>query len=299
MNGIYNSIKGISMIVLVITVFITVILLAIIVPSGIDKINTSRIVTFNHNISAIGTEVYNYMIMYNGEYPVKKDNNGDNIVYTINSGSELSEQVTKKGDRDDVFYIVDLKKLNFDNLDVGVGATLDDHYIMAATSRNIYYAKGIEVDGKIYHTRIDKGDGLVAIVPTSAPSPTPGTGATAAPTPSPTVIPGSITLRNVVMPSFIEKNVALCISGEIQDADYEDVFINYKSRPTDIAQVLWTTEELLTTVSSDTTWQSFSAEGRSFPGGAYYEILIWAEDSSGNKSNEVSKIIQITTTTEM
>lgn len=164
--------KGISLISVMITVLIMAILATVMLPSGIDKINRSKLTSFNENILSLKQEV-NIYFMQNDEYPVKTDGNGNYIVYSITGSPTLLAEATKKNDQNDTFYIVDLSKIKIDNKDIGVGKTIDDFYIVARTTGNVYYAQGIRIENVVYHTKQNKGDGVTAIVPTSAPTPLP------------------------------------------------------------------------------------------------------------------------------
>lgn len=187
---IYNK-KGISLIALIITIIVITILAAVMIPNGVDKIDSAKLASFNSDIMTLKQEIDNYMIINGLDYPVKKDTNGNYIVYSISNNPTLMDETTKKNDNNDTFYIVDLQKLEFDNLDQGVGATIDDYYIVTKNSRNVYYSKGIKIGNIVYHTKRNKSDGIVAVIPTSAAIPTP----TPVPANSPKLSVGMIPIR--------------------------------------------------------------------------------------------------------
>lgn len=174
--------KGISLISMIITVLVMAILAAVMIPSGIGKINNAKLTTFNENIMTLKQESNAYQLQ-NDDYPIKTDGSGNPVVYSISGNTSLVAEATKKGDQSDTFYILDLDKENIDNKDIGVGKTIDDFYIVAKTSGNVYYAKGITIGNVTYYTKQNKGDGVVAVVPTSALTytPTPTAGPTSAP----------------------------------------------------------------------------------------------------------------------
>lgn len=187
--------KGISLISLVVTMLVIIILSTVMIQKGIDKINYARLASFDNSILQLKEEVNNYMLQNIQEYPAKTDENGNYIIYSITNNPELLEKATKKNDQNDIFYIVDLQKMNIDNSDIGVGKTIDDYYLVTKTSQNIYYAKGVNISNIVYYTKREKEDGVVAILPTSMTNPTedipPTIIATLTPTLTPTPIPTS------------------------------------------------------------------------------------------------------------
>lgn len=147
-----NKISGVSIIALIITIVITIILLAVVINDGEDKIINARLVTFKYDISSITNEIESYLIMNPGQYPAFTDGSTNYIVYSISSIPTLLEAITKENHQSDTFYIIDLNKLKIDNKEIGFGKTKDDYYIFGINSKSLYYAKGIEIDSTIYHT---------------------------------------------------------------------------------------------------------------------------------------------------
>lgn len=190
--------KGISLISLIVTILVIAILASISIPSGIEKINKAKLAAFNENILLVKQETDGYYLS-NYEYPVKLDTHGEPIIYSISSNTGLLSKITQKNDQSDIFYVIDLSKIKISDSDLGIGKTIDDYYIYAKKSRNVYYAKGVDIGGIRYYTKNSSGDGIVAVVPTSAATPTPL--CTSTPTPTPMDYTGTGT--NVADPYII------------------------------------------------------------------------------------------------
>ncbi len=76
---------------------------------------------------------------------------------TLTAYTSLPEGITKANPNDNSnYYVIDLKKL--ENLTLNYGknyqssSSSNDVYIINEQSHNIYYAKGITLDNKIYYT---------------------------------------------------------------------------------------------------------------------------------------------------
>ncbi len=156
MKSMTRNQKGISLITLSITVIVLVIITNVIIYNLQDNLGIERVRNMQNDIENLRDKVDSYYLQY-GTIPII------NKEYTnIASIDVIGVNDTGK------FYIVDLSALEnltltygedykkiADNIDIN---TLDDIYIINESSHNIFYVKGITVDGITYYTDYTKND---------------------------------------------------------------------------------------------------------------------------------------------
>ncbi len=156
--------KGISMSVLVIIVVVLLILTSTITISIGNSIADAKLVEFAENIQKVSEASVEYY-MNNSSYALKENisYSFDDIKSKLVENKKLSfeEEVTKNNDVDSVFYYLDISKLNLQNMKTGyqkLGSEEEkqtDIYMISYPTENVYYLKGIKVDGKYYFSLVN------------------------------------------------------------------------------------------------------------------------------------------------
>lgn len=175
--------KGVSLIALIITITVIVILAVAVIQKGMGRTDDAKLAKHNQGISTTQEEVEGYYYQKGEALPVV------NLTpYPIPPESSLLAEITKNNEQNDTFYVVDLAKLGkvVGKEGTGIG---DDIYIVSSARHTVYYVKGDNIKGIIYHGLISKNDVKLAqiITPTGGATPTAG----GVPTNSPTPTPGS------------------------------------------------------------------------------------------------------------
>ena len=162
--------KGITLVSLIITIAVIFIVSSVTIYISSDRTQINNYKKLITDIELLADKVSNYYLEY-GELPiVKKDNNP--VIYDISSlDFERSAQDDEK------YYVIDLEmmegislyygKEGFDDARDG-NITLSNTYVINNKSHMIYYVKGIELDGKIYHT-LKLEESLTDNIPPSKP----------------------------------------------------------------------------------------------------------------------------------
>lgn len=121
---------------------IGLIIAVVVVIGGIliyKGVNNARLDDFYNDLKILEDKVSYYYDEYGG-IPVKEE-------YT---GPE-NFKIQKNEDDSNNYYIIDISSLENLNLKNEVTGEEDDVYIINDISHNIYYAKGINVEGKTYY----------------------------------------------------------------------------------------------------------------------------------------------------
>lgn len=144
--------NGITMITLVITVLLLVIITITLAGNAYDSTQLSRLTKLDNDIKALNDRIAAYYVE-NEELPVY------GTPYTKSSVRDIiSELSVNDGDE---YYKIDLSKL--DNITLNYGndylVSSEDAYIINTESHVIYYIKGVNYKGDIYHT-IGKNSGV-------------------------------------------------------------------------------------------------------------------------------------------
>lgn len=137
--------KGISLIMLIITIAIFIILSVVVIQNGAKRTDEAKMAKHNTNISTAQEEVESYYYYKDGDLPVV------NLTpYPIPTGSTLEAEIIKNSEKADFFYILDLSKLKKVSGKDGSGVE-NDIYIVSNTRHNVYYVKGTVIKGITYH----------------------------------------------------------------------------------------------------------------------------------------------------
>ena len=153
--------KGISLVVLTITIIVIVILASTVIFYLNDTMVSSQISAFALDLKNVEDLVYDYYLN-NNELPIDDtvtSYDKDTLISLITDGkNELSTEIADNKDDDETFYIVDLTKLSVESTSKGLQVNDDiaDSYIVTKDSMNIYYLKGEKIRDKYYFSLSDE-----------------------------------------------------------------------------------------------------------------------------------------------
>lgn len=155
--------EGISLIILVITIVVAIILASVVI-SDLSNSSSSGIKSqFAIDVSNIKNNVDIYYLQ-NGTLPVSSDASymSQDDILNLSSSDALKkgillEQIKEKKENYDdgtkgKYYIIDLGKIGITKSKYGTKKYGTNDIYVVSENRNVYYLKGIEVDGKIYYT---------------------------------------------------------------------------------------------------------------------------------------------------
>ena len=151
--------KGISLIVLVITIIVALILIATAGISTIVAIDNANITAFAKDLTEIQDATESYYIT-NNVMPSITDStvmDKDELLAIANSGEILTEELTENSDLDSQFYTIDLAKINvtktaYGNKELGE----NDIFVISYPTMNVYYPYGVNAKGTIYFSITSK-----------------------------------------------------------------------------------------------------------------------------------------------
>lgn len=166
--------KGISLMVLLITIAVMLILLTIIVISVDNVSNNSKLSAFATDLSTIEDLTSTYY-MQNNSFPVKTESGKEINDMIMTQGDLLNKVGNENKDKfieelqlnndyndesDDLgeYYPIDLSKLDIDSSKRGIAKDGDtqDIYVVSYPSMNIYYIKGVKAKKDIYFSLSSK-----------------------------------------------------------------------------------------------------------------------------------------------
>lgn len=147
--------KGISLIVLVITIIVLAILASVITFSAKDAIDVSKESNFKINMAKLQDAAEEYYAT-RGALPIKSDAQAltkTQLLVKANLDTAkydtLSEQITNNGDDDSLFYVLDIEKLNVEKAVYDITAENDVLYINDMGTC-VYYIAGFTVGDDVY-----------------------------------------------------------------------------------------------------------------------------------------------------
>lgn len=142
--------KGISLIVLVITIIVILILTGLVVVNGKDAYVEAQKTTLKTEIAQIETLTKNYY--------TRRSGNLDFVTIELTVPSAYIEQFEGESivSSKVTMYVIDLNKIDAEEVTYGnLEDGENDRYLYSTTTGKVYYEKGLDIDGKIYY-RIDK-----------------------------------------------------------------------------------------------------------------------------------------------
>lgn len=144
--------KGITLVSLIITIVLMIIVSSSVIYVSFDRFEVNKLNKMINDIKLLNDNVSNYYLKY-GVLPILR-NTEDNtpIEYTY---TELD--FTKNSGDNETYYIIDLQAMEGISLNYGKQGfeepnESEDVYIINELTHIIYYVKGMEMDGDIYHS---------------------------------------------------------------------------------------------------------------------------------------------------
>jgi len=154
--------NGITLVSLIIVIVLMLIISSTVVNVSLDRFEINNFNKMKNDIELLKDKVSNYYLKYNG-LPVIRDENNEPIEYTYTDFDLESGK----------YYILDLSamegvSLNYGKLGFENPNTTKDVYVINQLTYNIYYVKGIELQGSLYH--YINNDTVTDTIPPSKPS---------------------------------------------------------------------------------------------------------------------------------
>jgi len=163
----FSDKKGISLVVLIITIVVSLILIATAVISTTVAMDNANITLFSKNLTEIEAASEGFYIT-NNVMPTPDAStvmNKDDIIGISNFQNLMSEEIIENNDLDAQFYEVDLAKINVTKIGYGtkdLGAS--DAFYISFPSMNVYYPYGINAKGTTYFSITSKISNVTKIV---------------------------------------------------------------------------------------------------------------------------------------
>ena len=172
--------KGITLVSLIITIVVMVIISSVTLYTSMDRFEMNSLQKLYNDIELLSDKVSNYYLKYNG-LPVLRNSKNEIIKYSISL--EFENNKNDEGN----YYILDLEAMNGLSLNYGEGVTeilkisenmevfeipddkFKDIFIINETTHQIYYVKGVESEGVMYHTIFDKTSDIEDTIPPTKP----------------------------------------------------------------------------------------------------------------------------------
>ena len=174
--------KGITLVSLIITIVVMVIISSVTLYTSMDRFEINNLEKLYNDLTLLSDKVSNYYLKYNG-LPVLR--NSENQIIKYNILLEFEKNQNDEGN----YYILDLEAMGGVSLNYGEGVTeilkisedmevfetpedpekFKDIFIINETTHQIYYVKGAESDGVIYHTILDKTSNINDTIPPTKP----------------------------------------------------------------------------------------------------------------------------------
>lgn len=140
-----KSEKGITLITLIVAVLILALITAALATNSFDSLQLGKLTKLENDIEALNNRIAAYYVEHE-ELPTL-----GNPYTKIDLKSEMADLSANDGDE---YYTIDLSKL--ENLTLNYGKDYlnfsENSYIINTESHIIYYLKGINYKGIVYHT---------------------------------------------------------------------------------------------------------------------------------------------------
>lgn len=153
-HNLYSK-KGISLIVLLLTIIVSIILISTITISVASAIDNTKITAFAKDLTQIKESTESYY-MTNGQMPAVNGSvimTKDDLATLVQDADILNQELTENNDTDAQFYTIDFTKINVTAASTGT-KELDDNdiYVVAFPSMHVYYLYGLDVKNTVYYT---------------------------------------------------------------------------------------------------------------------------------------------------
>ncbi len=140
--------RGVTTSVIVLAVVIMFIILTTATVVGSRNIDTVHYEEFTSQLNRVSDAVNEY-ITKNEELPV---NSSYEVVGKAGLTEDLTNEITKNGDTNNNLYVIDMNKIDVNNVSKGNGNITDrDIFLVAENTNNVYYYKGYKYRGTLYY----------------------------------------------------------------------------------------------------------------------------------------------------
>lgn|SRR5574344_215263 len=151
--------KGISLIVLMITIVVVIILTSVVIVSATNVVIDVKKKQFAKEIYSVQKAVEKYYYE-NNKYPYKVDSNNKNEEIKVTPLTENISQFTDEDMLDGTvtLYPIDLQEAGIQELSRGINknSNANDVYAFSSKTGKVYYVKGAKIGGVIYYTLIQE-----------------------------------------------------------------------------------------------------------------------------------------------
>lgn len=138
--------RGITISTLVLTVILMFILITTATVVGARAIQTASYEEFLGKVTRVADDVNKYVID-NKTLPTTAE-----IISKEGLPNELKAEIKNNGDDYNNLFVIDMTKLNVENVNIGSGTVQDmDVFVVAENTNNVYYLKGIKYRGATYY----------------------------------------------------------------------------------------------------------------------------------------------------
>jgi len=138
--------SGVTTTVIVLAVVIMFIILTTATVVGSRNIDTVNYEEYMSQLTRV-SDVVNEYYLANDELPTTGQ-----IVAKANLTEALTSELTENGDINNNLYVIDMTKLDVNNVNKGSGTVNDrDVFLVAENSNNIYYYKGYKFRNTMYY----------------------------------------------------------------------------------------------------------------------------------------------------
>ncbi len=162
-----NNKKGISLVMLVITILVMLILASVIAFITADSVTNAKLAAFATDLTSIEDTIDEYYLNNNYLPIIEGVTYSKSLVVSLISQNSdvLASEIAENGDDDAVFYRVDMSKLPIKYSTRGKEANGDatDIYLVSSKNFNLYYLKGVEISGEWYFSLTEKLTGKTKI----------------------------------------------------------------------------------------------------------------------------------------
>ena len=132
--------KGITMITLIVTILLMLIIAGVTINQSVKNIEARKIDSLYADLELLEDKVNTYYLN-NGSLPIKEEFKGSDNFKSVRNVND-----------NNVYYVIDISKLEGVSLSMKLDFTGDDVYIMNEKSHTVYYPKGLTIDNETYYT---------------------------------------------------------------------------------------------------------------------------------------------------
>lgn len=145
--------RGITLLTLVITVIMLAILTVALSMNTYTSLNLARLTKLQNDVDLLDNRIATYYVK-EGKLPIYKEENAHFAISKSTLAGQIDDLATTDGD---TYYTIDLEALDISMQTLNYGAGYrspdsTDRYIVNEETHIVYYLKGINYDGDVYHT---------------------------------------------------------------------------------------------------------------------------------------------------